>query len=270
MATSWPSAWVMRSPVFTPARSAGLSGATERTRRPSRSASPTDARSWRATSAGARPTPSTRRCTDSPRTSASTAARSSCVGGDRQVEAVGQAGGVDPQQPAARRRPTGCPEEPRASGRGVLQAAGDAAAPRTAEAALDAAHHAVGDARAAVGGAPHREHDLAGLGRLVGPRQRGRVAGVDLEDDEVAVGVHAGDATLLGASVGEGHLGGAVAQVVGVGEHAARRRRRCRSRDPGRGRCGRPTGWAAARAVRAASAMRGGVGAGHGRSSANL
>ena len=49
----------------------------------------------------------------------------------------------------------------------------------------------------------------------------GRVAGVDREHDEVAVGVDAGDLGLHGAAVGEGHLGGAVAQVVGVGEHEA-------------------------------------------------
>ena len=49
----------------------------------------------------------------------------------------------------------------------------------------------------------------------------GRVAGVDLEHDEVAVGVDRRHAALLGAAVGEGHLGGAVAEVVGVGEHVA-------------------------------------------------
>ena len=60
-----------------------------------------------------------------------------------------------------------------------------------------------------------------GSAGVVGPRQGGRAGGVDLEHDEVAVGVDGGDAALLGATVGEGHLGGAVAEVVGVGEHVA-------------------------------------------------
>ena len=100
----------------------------------------------------------------------------------------------------------------------MLEAAGDLAAPRAAEGALDAAHHAEGDARAAVGGAADREHDVARLGGLVGPGQRRCARGVDLEHDEVAVGVDRRHLALHGPAVGEGDLGGAVAQVVGVGE----------------------------------------------------
>ena len=45
--------------------------------------------------------------------------------------------------------------------------------------------------------------------------------GVDLEHDEIAVLVGAGDGALLGAAVGERDERGAVAQVVGVGQHLA-------------------------------------------------
>src|SRR5690606_9001666 len=59
------------------------------------------------------------------------------------------------------------------------------------------------------------------VGGGVGPRGRGGAAGVDGEDGEVAVGVDRGDPALHRPAVGEGHLGRAVAEVVGVGDDEA-------------------------------------------------
>ena len=55
----------------------------------------------------------------------------------------------------------------------------------------------------------------------VGPGDRRRAAGVDLDDREVAVPVDAGDGAAGGAAVGEADRDLAAAQVVGVGEDAA-------------------------------------------------
>ena len=88
--------------------------------------------------------------------------------------------------------------------------------------AVDAADEPDGDPGAAGGGAGQRVDQPAGLGVGLRPRHGGHVGGVHLEDDEVAVDVHGRDGGLVAAPVGEGDLGGAVAQVVGVGEHGAR------------------------------------------------
>ena len=55
----------------------------------------------------------------------------------------------------------------------------------------------------------------------VAPVDGRRVAGVDLDHGEVAVGVGPGDAAALAAAVGEADGGLVPAQVVGVGEDAA-------------------------------------------------
>ena len=62
---------------------------------------------------------------------------------------------------------------------------------------------------------------VAGAGSLLGPRRRRDVAGVDLEHDQIAILVGACHRALLGAAVGERDQRGAVAEVVGVGQHLA-------------------------------------------------
>ena len=128
------------------------------------------------------------------------------------VDADDASGGVDER---AARRPAG-------QRRRVLDAALDAPAPRATERPAPSRHEARRDAIAP--GALHDGEDgLADPGFVVGPRRRGDVAGVDVEHDDVVVGIGADEAALVGPSVGEGHLGRAVAQVVGVGEHPVRR-----------------------------------------------
>ncbi len=75
---------------------------------------------------------------------------------------------------------------------------------------------------AAVAAGGHGDDDVAGVHRVVGPGEHGDVAGVDVEDDEVAVDVAADDRALRRAIVGEAHLGRLVAEVVGIGQHPSR------------------------------------------------
>ena len=119
--------------------------------------------------------------------------RSARVGGQREVEAVGEAGGVEADDEAVARRRPGLPDEPRARGAvcSRLPVIWRPRGPRKARSTP--LTMPVGDASAAVGGAADGEDDVAGLGGVVGPRQRWGVAGVDREHDEVAVGVDAGD-----------------------------------------------------------------------------
>ena len=142
------------------------------------------------------------------------------VGGAGEVEAVLEAVGVDADDAAGaveHRRPG----RARPARRGVLDGADDRPPARAAEPGLGRRHLAPRrPAPVATGG--DGDDDVAGLDRLVGPGSGGDVAGVDVEHDEVAVDVAADDRPLHGPPVGEAHLGGLVAQVVGVGQHPAR------------------------------------------------
>jgi hypothetical protein len=99
----------------------------------------------------------------------------------------------------------------------VLDAAGDAPAPRPAEGAADRRHQPEGDAQlpAGVGDREHRGADAGGA--VVGPGDGGGAAGVDRDHRQVGVHVDAGDAADHAAAVGEHHRGLLAAEVVGVG-----------------------------------------------------
>ena len=141
------------------------------------------------------------------------------IDGAGEVEAVLQTMGVDADDPP------GAIEHGRAgraggARRGVLDGSGDGASTRPAEAGLGRRDLAPRDpAPVAAGG--DGDDDIAGVDGFVGPWQGGSVARVDVEHDEIAVDVGADDSALRGAIVGEAHLGRLVAEVVGVGEHAA-------------------------------------------------
>ena len=146
-----------------PAAAAGVPSSTPRTRTPSRSGSPTERRSRRATWVGAMATPRRRATGDSPRPSAVDPGAQGGVGRQRQVEALADAVRVEADQPAggvderAARRA-------RRERRRVLEAAVDPPAARAAEGARHGRHEAEGDARpAAVGG--RRAEDRGADGR---------------------------------------------------------------------------------------------------------
>jgi hypothetical protein len=103
----------------------------------------------------------------------------------------------------------------------VLDGAADPAAAGAAEGATDARDEAGGDPVAAAGSG-QGEHGVADVGLDVRPAQRGHVAGGHVEDDDVVVGIGAHHGPLGVGSVGKGDLGGAVAQVVGAGQHPVR------------------------------------------------
>src|SRR5690606_4877095 len=94
------------------------------------------------------------------------------------------------------------------------------AATGAAERTVDRGHPAGGDP-AATGDGGDRVHGRPLVGPGVGPAGGGGAAGVDRQHGQVAVGVERGDPALQGPAVGEGHLGGAVPQVVGVGDDEA-------------------------------------------------
>ena len=75
--------------------------------------------------------------------------------------------------------------------------------------------------RSALTTAAQREDHIAGLGHPLRPGRGDDGGGVDVEYDEIAVFVGAGDRALLGPAIGERHQRGAVAEVVGIGQHLA-------------------------------------------------
>jgi hypothetical protein len=102
----------------------------------------------------------------------------------------------------------------------VLEAAADAP-PRGPEGAAGAADEAERDPQAL--GPGHAEHGLTGGGGIgVGrPLDRRHGGCVDGQHGQVAVAVDPDDLALGLAAVGEGDLGGAVAEVVGAGQDVA-------------------------------------------------
>src|SRR6185312_11857207 len=140
------------------------------------------------------------------------------VGGYGQVEALAEAVRVDPEQLPLR------VEDRTARGAGqqwggVLQAAGDAQAARAAEAPVVAGDGPERHPQSAPARVGQGEHGCPDGGYRGGPRQRGRLAGVGLDDGEVAVDVAAGHGPLGGTPVGEGDRRLAAAHVVRVGQH---------------------------------------------------
>ena len=101
----------------------------------------------------------------------------------------------------------------------MLHAAGDAAAPRTAERAVHGGDEADRDAAPAAWVASANTAVPRRIGPLlaVGPGQRPRIAGVHRDDRQVGVDAH--DPAGLAATVGEDHGHLVAAQVVGVGGH---------------------------------------------------
>ena len=138
------------------------------------------------------------------------------VGGDGEVEAVTQTMRVDALKSAF-----GVDQRPARGSSGqrrrVLDAAGDPPAAGAAELPVDAADDTEGDAQAVTTAGSGEHHPAAG-GYLRRPLGGGGPGRVDPDDDEVSVGVGAEHLGLRRAPVGEGDLGGAVTQVVGVGE----------------------------------------------------
>ena len=104
----------------------------------------------------------------------------------------------DPAVPIEHRGPRGA----RTRGRGVLQRALDRATPRPAERLLGRRHLAPGGATAVAPGCDRDDH-VARRHGATAPLERRGVAGVDVEHDEVAVDVAAGDRALRRAPVGE-------------------------------------------------------------------
>jgi EmrB/QacA subfamily drug resistance transporter len=144
------------------------------------------------------------------------------ISGNGQVEALPQAVRIDPEQ-LARRVKDRAAGRARKQGCGVLEAAGDAAATRTAERAIDAGDESERHSQPAAARIGQREDRHADAGRRGGgPRQRRHVTGIDLDDGEVAVDVTPGHASVGRAPIGEGDLYLVAAYVVRVGQHAAR------------------------------------------------
>jgi hypothetical protein len=104
--------------------------------------------------------------------------------------------------------------------RGVFDAPGHAPATRPPKGAIDGADEAKGDSSGPLPGR-HCKDSISDAGRRIGPFDGRRVRGVDGENGEITVGVDPGHGALHGSAVGEGHLSGAVPQVVGVREHLA-------------------------------------------------
>jgi hypothetical protein len=156
--------------------------------------------------------------TDSPRRQPLDPAAQRLVGRYGQVETVAQAVRVDPEQlaPGIEDRAARGAGQQRG---GVLEAAGDAQAARAAEALVDprdGPERHPQPAPARVGQGEDRCPDGGRRGR---PRQRGGLAGVGLDDGEVAVDVVPGHGSLGGAPVGEGDRHRRAAYVVRVGQH---------------------------------------------------
>ena len=74
--------------------------------------------------------------------------------------------------------------------------------------------------------------DLGGRAITRRPTDRFDLAGVDLEDSDVQVGIGPGDASCLRPSVGEAHRDLVVAQIVRVREHATGRDHDARAHAP--------------------------------------
>ena len=119
----------------------------------------------------------------------------------------------------------------------MLDAAGDATAARTAEAAFGSRDETEGHAQAPAPGVGEGEDGGAdrGLGRSVRPLDGSGVLCVDLEDGHVTLAVDGDGLSGGGAAVGERHLDLLAPQVVGVGEHLARRQHDARPGRPASG-----------------------------------
>jgi hypothetical protein len=105
--------------------------------------------------------------------------------------------------------------------RGVLDAAGDPAAARSAERSWHRAHRASGDARAPVVGGRHREHRAPERGRLRRERHCFRAVRGGRDHGEVAVHVDTAHGGGDHAAVGEGEGELASPHVMGVRDHEA-------------------------------------------------
>ena len=258
-----------RSPTLIAGRgrgaAVGSTDAHEEARR-ARAGRPTRA-AGRATSAGARPTPSTSRRGDSPRTRASTRVA------QRRRRRAARGRSRRPRRAVLRPTSAAVLVDERAAGRpagqrrGVLEAAGDPAAARAAEGAARRRSPCPKVTRAPPSAVrADGEDDVARARRSPRPTPAaGRPPVSTASTTRSPSASTPATSALLGPAVGEGDLGGAVAQVVGVGEHEALGHDDPAAPAAVRGRCGRRSGSAAARAARAASAQGGGAGGGHGR-----
>src|SRR5262249_44433689 len=142
------------------------------------------------------------------------------VGGPGQVEPLADPVRVDRDDPAGRvdQRAAG---RARGERRGVLDAAADLGATRTAGRSLDARDEAGGDPGRAVAAGPQPEDGVADGGIGVREGQRGRAGGVDVDDREIAVRVDAADRTDGGPAVAERDGDLVAAEIVGGGQDAA-------------------------------------------------
>ena len=156
--------------------------------------------------------------TDSPRAERVDPAAQRLVGGYGQVEALAEAVRVDPEQLSLRVEDRAARGAGQQRG-GVLQAAGDAQAARAAEGPVDAGDGPERHPQPAPARVGQGEDGRPDGGCCGGPRQRGGLAGVGLDDGEVAVDVVPGHVPLGRAPVGEGDRRLAAAHVVRVGQH---------------------------------------------------
>ena len=202
-----------------PARAAGEPSSTACTSSPSRSGRPTDRRRRRATWGGATAIPRRGRRGTSPRPSAVEPVAQRVVGGQREVEAVTHPVGVDPHQPAVRRRPPVRPTTPGREGRCARWRPSTRRPPGPRNGTSRAETKPTLDPHTPAARIGQGHDGLAPAGGRVARARDGASAGVHRHHRQIPVDVDAGGPARGPAAVVEGDHDLVAPDVVGVGHH---------------------------------------------------